>query len=152
MMHPEYVSDLVGRIVWHSNHMGDSRGFSIGERIPKTTYKGTPVVVGTYALHIQCPWRLIDNDGSVIASDSSLGDLPPEQITDKVNAFLGDGLIVVSATSDLQDNLVIHLAGGAEIQVSPVLGSEEEAWRLFRPTTADAHDVRPLGIDSKKAE
>jgi hypothetical protein len=117
-------------------------------------------VVGEYALHIQCSWRL-ESDAGLITGDDDLY-VPFEEIHEQEEAFdWGKGgslqekilreflkgydentrqivnstnlLVVDEIHSDSAGGFCLALSGGYRLLVFPN-GTRREAWRLFRPT------------------
>jgi hypothetical protein len=111
-------------------------------------------IVGEFALHIQCAWR-IETDRSIVTGRSDLwaplGN--PEEYADKDWDYDQDGnrqdqLIEEQVSRrDLQvEALEVHshgsftldLSGGYRLVVFPC-GTDGEDWRLFRPDLNEAH-------------
>ena len=62
---------LIGKAMWTCRRASDMAMFHVGSRRHVRTFKGEPAEIGEYALHVQCPWRIVRNDSIVVAS----GDL-----------------------------------------------------------------------------
>jgi hypothetical protein len=131
------------------------RTFQFGD----TSTRTNGGVVGQYALHVQCPWRLA-NDHSVITGSGDLYEpseenAGPEEplkqgksgsFQEKVLRELFKGydentkqivnlttlLSVEEVHADLDGGFWLSLSGGYRLSVFPS-GGEVEAWRLFRP-------------------
>ena len=54
--------------LWGSHRAADLQGFQFGSRHPATTHKGKATLVGDYALHVQCPWRIVRGNQIVTGS------------------------------------------------------------------------------------
>lgn len=121
-------------------------------------------VVGEYALHVQCPWRLESDAGIITGSDdlyvpSEQSDQPEESFDWKRGGSLqeialrellkgyDEGtrqivnltnlLLVENIHSDSGGGFYLALSGGYRFLVFPN-GTRREAWRLFRPSR-DGH-------------
>ena len=123
--------------------------------------------VGSYALHVQCPWRLDGPHGIVTGRDdlwdyAGPGERPPRwsyddghSLQDKRFATLfardeatrswvneNDRLVVTAAEQSQRGDVKIELSEGYAIQVFPA-GSRGEAWRFFAPDSGDDHLIFP---------
>jgi hypothetical protein len=124
--------------------------------------KGT---VGQYALHIQCPWRIVRGDCIITGSsdyyeptasdrdidelDGSAGTLQDKRFGDLLknydadtNSWVNgtDELVVQSISADKFCGLDMALSGGFRLQIVPC-GSRGEDWRFFVPGTEGTHLV-----------
>ena len=154
---------LIGLKLSIARLAADMRGFHFGEirRVPGGT-------VGDYALHIQCPWRLEDENG-IITGRSDLwepAEITPdidwdtwrydknENLQDKLIAALlggydpetrsfvnnGDLLVVEGIHTDNYGGVTISLSGGYRLVIFPA-GSQSEDWRLLGPDNESHHFV-----------
>jgi hypothetical protein len=128
-------------------HFGDIR--------PHRSGKGT---VGTYALHVQCPWRL-DGPVETVTGRDDLWEYagPGEEPSnwsyedglsvqdERLDNFFGprdestrswvnetDRLVVTAAQLTSHGDVRLELTGGHAILLFPQ-SSKREAWRLFAP-------------------
>src|SRR5207247_709942 len=62
----EALRPVVGKALWRAHRGADMQVLHFGERCQTTTRKGEPVVVGEFALHIQCGWRIVGPSGIVV--------------------------------------------------------------------------------------
>jgi hypothetical protein len=133
------LEDLVGLRMWGTNHMADSRGFAFGGRRPSTSRGGEARIVGDYALHLQCAWKLVSPGGPVARSELRQADATPA-----LQAWLDENELIVSkVVSDPGGAFRVELSGGAALEVSVrAHAGDDEAWRLFRPDRDDAHLVQ----------
>jgi hypothetical protein len=140
--------------------------FHFGAIRPHRRGRGT---VGAYALHVQCPWRLVGPDGIITGSadrdeppangaeidrnDARAGTLQHVQLA----AFLGgydpetgshinatEGLVVVAVTADRFGSVDISLTDEVRLQLFPD-GSLGEDWRFFDASGENAHFVAEAG-------
>jgi hypothetical protein len=152
---------LLGLHLSIARNAGNMKGFHFG----KTTRRETGLV-GQYALHIQCPWRLDSTSGVVTGSDDFYvrGDdnldenWEPGTVTghlqNQILAQLLGGydqqtrsyisteerLNVTSVRADGFGGFELELSGGYRIVVFPA-GSRGEYWRLLSPGVSTAHVV-----------
>lgn len=117
-------------------------------------------VVGEYALHVQCPWRL-ENDTRIITGNDDLyfpskrsdqlaesfdwekgGSLQDEALRDLLGGYDPDTGQIVNSTNlltvdavqtDVSGGFCLSLSGGYRFLVF-VNGTQREAWRLFKPS------------------
>jgi hypothetical protein len=119
-------------------------------------------MVGEYALHIQCPWRLErEPDAQIITGSGDLYE-PYDEADWKDEAFnwesgnnlqeqalsrllqeydaktkqivnATDRLVVNAVEADAFGGFRLDLSGDYQLRVFPCT-SREEAWRLFKPT------------------
>jgi hypothetical protein len=117
---------------------GRSRGLSFGAKYPSTTFRGQPCLVGDYAIHIQCPWRIVAGDGQEVAGSNT----PSELATTLLAKFLGDdGYIVLGATCGQGGAFRLDLEKDAFVEVTPEVENEDEVWRMFMPRNEEGHFV-----------
>jgi hypothetical protein len=89
--------------------------------------------VGEYALHLDCPWRLVGPTGLVVATDES----EPELL-----AQVGSPPLVCAAVSGSDDGgATLQFLGGWLLVVEPSYPDHLEYWRLFRPGREEPHVV-----------
>ena len=53
------VSELIGKAMWACGRAADMATFQFGGPRPVVDFYGRPREVGEYALHVQCPWRIV---------------------------------------------------------------------------------------------
>jgi hypothetical protein len=136
--------------------------FGFGDLI-SDDFRGRTREVSQYALHIQCPWRIVQ-DGRLLVgradwqwpplgSDVSYGDFIEadaprsrrEDFFDEIGLHIGHEVVNVvgSETGDLR----IVLTDGCALEVFPDSAStspdelHDEHWRFFTPGSDDRHFV-----------
>jgi hypothetical protein len=140
-------------------------GFGPIREIETRRGKGT---IGTLALHVQCPWRVIGTSGIATGKSDRYTwdgpDIEPEDWsyedgqslqTAKLDALLGprqrddrayfynSGLIIeASAVDPSTGDLIVQFGRGLALQVFPD-GTAHEQWRLLDPGTESPHLVFP---------
>jgi hypothetical protein len=141
---------------------GNMKNFQFGEVRPHPSGKGS---IGSFALHISCPWRMLSEDGIVTGStdyyeppagadepnldDCSGGNLQRERMLALLGSYdpttrshISDGhrLLVTAVHADKYGGLDIELSGGLRLQVLPS-GAGGENWRFFSASNDDDHFV-----------
>jgi hypothetical protein len=152
---------LIGLRLSRIGLAADMRTLQFGDEVARKSGG----VVGEYALHIRCPWR-IEDDTRVITGSADLylpsadGEHPDEpfdwhkdvSLQEKVLRELLDGydqntkqivnetnlLTVEDFQTDSAGGFNLVLSGGYRLSVFPD-GTRCEAWRLFRPSN-DGYD------------
>lgn len=154
------VGALVGKNLWKWNRAADMAIFHFGERRPTRDFYGKPVEVGEHALHIQCAWRIAEQERVIVGS----ADLyyPPELAAkDAIAHVEGDwdkgnrrdellkilfengtrSFAVHSVEVGLAASLHIFLSDGLCLDVIPDDSLPHEHWRLLRPDSGESDFV-----------
>lgn len=154
---------LLGLKLSIARRAADLRGFHFGPI--KRVERGT---AGDYALHIQCPWRLEDQNGIITGrtdlwepavdnpdidwrewdyeKDGNLQDKLIESILGgydpETRSFVnhGDLLVVEDFYTDNYGGVTLFLSGGYRLVIFPA-GSQGEDWRLFGTAIEGDHFV-----------
>jgi len=151
-----------------ARNAGNMKGFHFGNR--KRTARR---LVGEYAIHIQCPWRM-QYDGRIItgsadyytrADDNDDPDWEPGTISGHLqNQILGrilqgfdaetrshinetEYLFVTAVDADTFGGAEIHMTGGYDLVLFPCASRGEE-WRLIQPGSDAPHFVVEAGAAS----
>lgn len=147
------LSRLIGQQVNYIGRASNMLDIHFGEDVVVTTRLGTKTV-GTYALHVQCPWRIINLSKKGI----HLGSLDFYSPSDKVKAgqnfsyksftwdvrgqnlfdekaqkwFSGlEGVTVTAAKMNRFGDAKIDLSNGDRIEMFVTATDKGECWRLF---------------------
>jgi hypothetical protein len=161
--HPERLASLVGLKLCITRNAGNMKIFHFGE-LQTVNDK----VVGQFALHVQCPWRLErslriltgSSDYFTRATDNHDDQWEPGDIeghlqdeilggllaADPIRTDSGsEGQLIVSQVSNsLLGDLEVLMSGGFRLVVFPS-SSQEEEWRLLRPGFPTEHLVFESG-------
>ncbi len=144
------ITDLIGKKIYRVGRAAAMCWIHIGKPIKMMT-RGEMRVVGEYALHIDCPWRLLTKDSSEIVLGSAdifcpsssneqdqnfvwdvqgnnLFDEKAERIFSKLSE-----IIIQSAEMSPINDLTLTLSNGLLLQCYVNQSSDEECWRLFKP-------------------
>lgn len=148
-----HLRQVVGLPLSIARDVAGMKVFHFGAIRPHSSGKGT---VGTYALHVQCAWRIVSDGGVVTGSadrfvglgghmdvdegDSRSGNL---QLS-RLEALLGgyddatrsvvnakEHLVVTRADTDGYGGIDLRLSGGYRLQVFTD-GSIDEVWRFIK--------------------
>lgn len=142
---------LVGLPLSIARDAASMKVFHFGEVKPHPSGAGT---VGAYALHIQCPWRFVDEKRVVTGTSDRFADPADETEVDddprtgnlqliKIESLLKgydaetrsfvnatEQLVVISVSTDRFGGADLLLTGGYRLQIFPD-GSFDEAWRFI---------------------
>jgi hypothetical protein len=149
---------LVGKAVWRCTRAADMACFDFGTRRTVAALRSGTKEVGQYALHVQCPWRITQEERIVVGSQDLYypahyqtgQEIPAEFDWDRV-PNLRDKLL--SELFEKQESLVVReiyvaLAGRVGMLLSDGLvfdilptDSHVERWRLFEPGQNKRHFV-----------
>lgn len=157
---------LIGLPLAIARDAGNMKNFQFGAVRPHPSGRGA---VGQYALHIQCPWRLVGSEGIVTGStdyyepaeedqevdlkDVQAGNRQRKHLTGLLGGYdsntrslvnNSDRFVVEGVLVDDCNGLDLTLSGGFHLQIFPC-GSIGEDWRFFAPGTDDDHVVVDAG-------
>jgi hypothetical protein len=157
------LTSLVGLRLCIARDAAGMKNFQFGEIRPHPSGKGT---VGDFALHVQCPWRLVTTtqvltgstdyyEPAVEGEDVNLDDYQSGNLQRKRLQALfqtydaetrslinqSDSLTVISLHADRFGGLDLELSGGVRLQVFPD-GSRGENWRFFSPGNDESHFIQ----------
>jgi hypothetical protein len=152
------LGPLLGLRLAIARDAGNMKNFQFGKIRPHPSGKGT---IGDFALHVQCPWRLVTNDGILTGSadyyepaveseevdvdDGRSGNLQLKRLGEVFRTYDqetrslindADALIVAAIHSDRLGGIVLDFSGGFRLEVFPN-GSRGEDWRFFSPKKED---------------
>jgi hypothetical protein len=143
---------LVGMPLWCAGRAGDLEWFHFGGRHAVVDQRYGLKVVGDYALHVQCSWRIVGTAGIIVASQDRYypaGD--PDQVSEdfewdqsganrcdeRISLFFAERkqnpLVVESVQADHIGSFSLTLSDGYVFEVFPDDSLEGEHWRLFQP-------------------
>jgi hypothetical protein len=160
---------LIGLALWGAGRAADLESFQFGPRRQVTDRHGRTREVGTFALHVQCAWRVVGPSGIIVGSRdryypsqaSGLDPLDPEFKWDKPGMNLCDErlgrffdghqaepLHVEAIQADEAGSVQVVL-GNYMLEVFPDHSQSDEHWRLFQPYTDSLPFVLTgLGIEA----
>ncbi|MBF6330304.1 hypothetical protein [Nocardia transvalensis] len=154
------VRALVGSRLRDVSRAADLVGLHFGEIRDVLTWKGETRKVHEHALHLQCPFRLDDPSGTLLASHDvyypAIDPLSGEAgfgwdrqganyfdvQADSVRASLDSNLYVVeNVRADRHGGLRVLMSGELALNVFPTTSFRQEHWRYFRPYRDEDHLV-----------
>jgi hypothetical protein len=157
------LTPLLGLPIWAAGRDRDLVWLQIGER--KTVPTGTDgqQEVGTYTLHLACPWRLVDQKRVLVGSGDLLTPADPEAEIETFDwdvpganwldvrlAELWSGVGAASPSiqgvePDHYGGFALHLSDGLRLEVfpnsTPTGHVATEFWRLVQSATHVPHFV-----------
>jgi hypothetical protein len=153
------LSVLMGLPLWATGRAG-LQWFQFGEKVVVQRRDGVPKKVGTYALHVDCPWRIIGPKGIIVGShdrfyrafdpenqpEDFAWDVPGanrcDARTDTLFAKLPrEFQSVTSIEADLSAGFRLWFGEKYALEVFPNDTMGDEYWRLFRPGKRGPHFV-----------
>jgi len=160
---PETVlRQLVGLPLWSIGRAADLVWFAFGnERRNVTQRDGTQKIVSDYSLHLQCAWRIRQNDAILVASSDRFypagpnpyADLPEfdwdtqganqldERVSKLVEEYSSSLPVVENAVADMTGSFRLTLSHHLFLEAFPENSIIREYWRLFRPYSQEEHFV-----------
>ena len=153
------LEEFVGQPWWGATRAASMLMLSFGRKHEQTDRHGQVIERGAIALHVQCPWRLSDEEGILVGSDdltrppddqSSIaidsGPDSPTQADAALDALLADKgpLIVSGVEADRLGGVRIDFHDGFRLELFPASTEAErnaEYWRFFHPDSDEAHLV-----------
>lgn len=152
------LAPLIGESLWSSGRAADLEWFQFGERKTVKDYRGEERVVGSYALHVQCAWRITCHDKVVVASRDLYS--PSGESSEPAENFHWDTspnrrdlqieelfqhetrqFLVIDIEVRRAGSFTLLLEEGYMLDVFPDDSMQGEYWRLFKPYTGAPHFV-----------
>ncbi|VXB84820.1 conserved hypothetical protein [Burkholderia sp. 8Y] len=138
------LSVLIGLDVSGVSHAADMLTLHFGPQKHFRSRRGTVLEGGAWALHVQCPWQLKQEE-SIVATQFMLSqpDDDAHQAADWLNAQLvTNGPTIVSSIS-ASGSGAVQLAMSNHFCLDIISGCvpDEEDWRFFEPGTDTKHFV-----------
>jgi len=156
------ASGLIGQLLWDAGRAADLAWFAFGERRMVQDFRGDPKEVGEFALHVQCAWRIVQNERVVVGHrdlyyPAGAGDKSPEvpadfhwdaqganRLDERLQQLFKNppaGMIVKRIEVGLAGGLRLYFENEAVLELFPDDSFDEEHWRLFRPYREEKHFV-----------
>ena len=153
----EALSALVGLPMWRATRALNMEMFTFGERRKRLNQQEEEIEVGEYALHVQCPWRIVGPHLIAIGSEdrnypedekSDWNDFDPDAdrtlCEARMAAWLHEHarapLKVERVEADRTGGFRLFLERGFVLEAFPantLRGEEFEHWRLFQSSQKD---------------
>jgi hypothetical protein len=158
----EAASALIGMPLWDAGRAADLAWFAFGDRRTVRDFHGNSKEVGEFALHVQCAWRLVQRDTTVVGNrdlyypagwgmDSP--DVPADfkwdvqganRLDERLMLFFQQdrkGLIVDRVEAGFAGALQIFFQDETVLEIFPNDSFAGEHWRLFRAYRDEPHFV-----------
>lgn len=152
------LANLVGQRWWAANRSLNLHSLQFGGPVPFTRRDGTRVEVGRYALHIQCAWRITDENGVVVGSRDRMtprgnpdevpegftwnvpgSTLCDEKVEQLLQAHAASPLVVESVEIGHHGAFRLALSSSLALEVFPD-SSKDEQWRFMDRAGDDRGD------------
>jgi hypothetical protein len=154
------LSEIIGLPLWGATRVVNMEIFKFGEHRRQLNRSGNQVDVGEYGLHVQCPWRIVDCEKIIVASQDR--NYPEDEASDwqefdsdspsrceaRMAAWFLEHssfpLKVERVESDNVGGFRLFLENGVVLEVFPATslrGEYSEHWRLLQPSTETRHFV-----------
>jgi hypothetical protein len=147
--------------LWSITRAANILSLQFGERRSAPTEQSPDRIVGTYALHVSCAWRLSGTTGVIAGLDDLYlpaddddedfrWDRPGKALADArlrawVAAHSVSPLAVEQITVDRCGGFALHFPQTFAFEVFPAAGADpnviREMWRLFQPGDESSHFV-----------
>lgn len=149
--------------LWSAGRAADMLWLQLGRHVPAPTARSPDRIVGEYALHVMCPWRVSGASG-IVAGSSDLfvpadPDVPDEEFQwDRpgatiVDVHLGQWIDSHAATPLRVTGVEVDRCGGFVLALEKEFALEvfpdesarpqgdQEQWRLLQPGRGTEHFV-----------
>ena len=155
----------MGLRLWGASRAADMLTLQLGEPRADLSPVGRFREVGEYALHVQCPWRLTQDDRLLVGSGDLWTPADPDadpqkygpdvvgsswldyQLRKCLNAREAVHVVIISA--DSFGGFHLSCSDGIEFEVFPnasgTSSDVSEYWRLLQPSTSARHFVVHTG-------
>ena len=152
------LAPLIGMRIWGGARALDIVTIQFGPKVRSKSPLGKWRVLGTYALHLQCPWRVIFEDQVIFGDGDKFyprSDHPDESSfdwrrppTSRLDEKMKIHLSKKTSKKPKVDKISVGNAGAFtlilnntyRLEVFPH-DSREECWRLFKPDMGSPHFV-----------
>ncbi|MBI2807318.1 MAG: hypothetical protein HYX68_20240 [Planctomycetes bacterium] len=125
---------LEGLPLWSIGRAGSLEWFAFGAKKNAITIHNKQKVVGEFALHLDCPWKLLGVDGSLLADDQSDLNL--------LAALAEPALLCGRREAGEMGDFRLDFFGGVSLMVhASDQQGDGEYWRLFQPYSGLPHFV-----------
>jgi hypothetical protein len=132
----EELRKLEGKLFWFVTRAADMLSIQIGDQHTVTNRHGSRTL-GTFALHIDCPWEWSDGEGSLIANvDSAL-----EPLSDILSKPVRCEDVYVRYDGAFR----LFFSDHSTLDVWTWKDDHDESWRMFMPGTDARHFVVGAG-------
>lgn len=152
-----YIRVLLKQPLLYVSREADMLDIGFGEYIPFINHKGEHTKKPQFALHVQCPFRLVSKSGEIIVTAFDMylnenGEYMQENEWDKLNTnrydrilnnwkLVNTKLVVESISINNRGDLFVVLNNEDTIEVFVNNSTNHECWRLLSFNTDKEHLV-----------
>lgn len=148
------VQEMVGLPLWASGRAANMQWFQFGARRSRTDRRGVTREIGTYALHVECAWRVVGPEGVVVGAADVDYDVEGALLEIRESAERSTRLdarlkrlldseelrVIKIDVSDLTF-VKITLSAGHVLELVPMDSLPSEQWRLLKNVEPAHHWV-----------
>lgn len=167
-MYKDYIKIIEGELFNGIGRAADMCWVHFGETIQVNDYKGDIVEKGTYALHLQCPWRIIKKEEQQIISLGSYDIYEPKSTMEWSEDFDWDVqgmnlfdeklsaikiyekvIHIKSVKINTLNDLKIIFSNECILETFINSSTDNECWRFFKCNSHENHLIatgRSLGL------
>jgi len=161
------LSPLIGLPFWGAARSLNMETFTFGQRVTRLNMKGEAVEVGEYALHIQCPWRIVGPNGLIVGSedrkypedenadwtefDSEGPSRCEARVKEWLEEYLEAPLKVERVEADRIGGFKVSLQRDFLLEAFPshsLRGEYSEHWRFFQPSKEGHFVITGHGVEA----
>lgn len=153
------IKVIEGEILRDIGRASDMAWLSIGRTIEVNNLKGEKILKGTYAIHIQCPWRMVDTKNNIILFTSHDMYLPNKELNGNEHFdwdIQGENLydkkvqewkrkypevVINHIQVNRLGDLSMQLSNCHTIELFMNTSTNNECWRFFECNTGKKHVV-----------
>lgn len=146
-----YIKKIVGKQLLDVGRASDMLWLAMGEIIVVNDYKGNKTEKSSLALHVQCPWRLVNQkEKSIFIASYDIYEVDEELDWDvqgnnlfdqKIREWknVDDSVYISNVCVNNIGDLEISISNDYVFQIFVNTSTEEECWRFFECNTGKAH-------------
>lgn len=154
----QYIDRIIGKPVCSIGRASNMLWIGIGETFTTVNRRGMECRKSTYALHVQCQWRIVNSEKKEIllaASDMYSPrkgaefqegfdwELRGNNLFDEKSQDWLKGIrpIIIKYEINEWGDLVLFFENHDKLQIYNTSSDDSECWRLFRPNSEEPHLV-----------
>lgn len=155
----QYIDRIIGKPICSIGRASNMLWIGMGEIFTTINRKGMEVKKSTYALHVQCQWRIVNNKKKEIllaATDmySPRKDVEFQEDFDwdiqgnnlfdeKSQEWLKGAMPIIINEYEINQwgDLVLFFSNHDKLQTFSLTSNDSECWRLFKPNSEEPHLV-----------
>jgi hypothetical protein len=142
---------LKGKTLWRCVRAADMAMFDFGTSSTVVNSRGQAQLVGEFALHVQCAWRIAKEDHVIVGSQdlyfpadyTADQDIPEgfrwdkdpnrqDQLVSRLFENSSREFLVDEISVGIAGGLIVKLEEGLSLELFPATSIASEQWRLFK--------------------